>query len=92
MPCPQQHIYIIFLYLYHIGASWILYEEHFRQRLAVQEHLMWGNKDVDLWLAHDPGLFCSDNVHLTDISLDIFNMGLQEAMEKTMEIWGEAKT
>ncbi|OCT86690.1 hypothetical protein XELAEV_18020378mg [Xenopus laevis] len=37
------------------------------------------------------GLYAADRVHLSDIGLDIFNMGIQDALERALSWWGMAK-
>ncbi|OCT95423.1 hypothetical protein XELAEV_18013112mg [Xenopus laevis] len=32
------------------GISWFVYEDRFRQKMAVQTSIPWGTKDVDLWM------------------------------------------
>ncbi|OCT89227.1 hypothetical protein XELAEV_18017845mg [Xenopus laevis] len=32
------------------GISWFVYEDKFRQKMAVQRSIPWGTKDVDLWM------------------------------------------
>ncbi|XP_041417142.1 peroxisome proliferator-activated receptor gamma coactivator-related protein 1-like [Xenopus laevis] len=34
------------------------------------------------------GLYWHDRVHLSDIGYDIFNMGIQDALEKAIKVWG----
>ena len=46
-----QHVDIIAEAFRHFGGSaWFVYDENFRQKLAVHPSLNWGSKDVGLWL------------------------------------------
>ncbi|OCT59729.1 hypothetical protein XELAEV_18000594mg [Xenopus laevis] len=32
------------------GIAWFIYEDKFRQKMAVQRSIPWGSKDIDLWM------------------------------------------
>ncbi|OCT94608.1 hypothetical protein XELAEV_18012290mg [Xenopus laevis] len=46
-----KHLYIILeAYRSYGGVAWFLYDDRVRQKMAVHKSMLWGSKDIDLWM------------------------------------------